>query len=340
MKSDEYWMAKAIAEAEKGVGLTSPNPPVGAVIVKNNRLLGKGWHKRAGKPHAEREAIADAAKKHGIESLRKATIYVTLEPCSTSGRTPACTDGICEVSFSTVVYGARDPNPEHAGRADKILKEKGINVVRLPDQVSCDNLIRPFAKVQRTGLPWVILKSAMSLDGRITRPPSEGQWLTSTESRQIVQRLRFESDAILTGGNTLRIDNPALTIRNSTFPKKPQPWRMIVTRGQKDGLPQNRQLFTDHDSEKTIVQEGGDIRAALKSLVRKGCNTVLVEAGGTLMSAFLDQNLADEVAIFYAPIVTGGVDKAFNAISENISLTNQSYQRIGGDVLLRAQIKK
>ena len=183
MVSDEQWMELAIAEARKGVGTTSPNPPVGAVIVKNDTLLGCGWHRKAGEPHAEREAIANVTNEHGSSALREATIYVTLEPCSTRGRTPACTDGIIEAGISRVVYGSTDPNPAHVGRADSILSSAGIDVSRLKDTSACDKLIRPFTKVQRTGLPWVILKSAMSLDGRVTRPPGESQWLTSTESR-------------------------------------------------------------------------------------------------------------------------------------------------------------
>ncbi len=343
-KTDEKWMRLALAEGERGVGLTSPNPSVGAVIVKEGNVLGKGWHTRAGKPHAEREAIADALETHSAKDLEGATIYVTLEPCSTFGRTPPCTQGILDMGISRVVYGAEDPNPDHAGAARTILELAGVSVSTGVLQEECEFLIRGFAKKQRTGLPWVILKSAISLDGRITRPPGESQWLTSPESREMVQRLRFEADAVLTGGNTLRIDDPALTIRSSQFldflesGQKMQPWRMVITRGEASDLPQNSQVFTDKWSDRTLVVGGGDLRGALLELAERGCNTVLVEAGGTLMSAFLEAGLADEVAIFYAPLITGGPDAGFKHLSQDISLKNPQFTQIGDDVLLRALI--
>ena len=340
MVSDKQWMELAIAEARKGIGLTAPNPAVGAVIVKDNKLLGSGWHRKAGKPHAEREAIADVIKKHGTKALIESTIYVTLEPCSTRGKTPACTDRILDAGISRVVYGITDPNPDHAGKADNILADAGVEIAKISGStaIDCSKLIRGFAKVQQTGLPWVILKSAMSLDGRITRPPGEGQWLTSPESRKVVQRLRFESDAVLTGGQTLRMDNPALTIRDTSLPEKPQPWRMIVTRGQKSELPKDAQVFTDAHAERTLVQENGDLEKSLRQLVAQGCQTVLVEAGGNLMGAFLDAGLADEMAIFIAPMITGGPDQAFASISKNMKLSQPDYERIGDDIFLRTCI--
>lgn len=341
--TDTHWMQIAIQEARKGIGLTSPNPPVGAAIVKDNQLLGNGWHQRAGQPHAEREAIAAATNQHGKDALRGATIYVTLEPCSTTGRTPACTDGIIEAGITRVVYGATDPNPAHAGRADQVLTEKQITVSRLTDKsaaAACDALIRPFRKVQSTGLPWVILKSAMSLDGRITRPPGEGQWLTSTESRTVVQKIRHSADAIITGGQTLRIDDPALTIRDLGLPEKPQPWRMIITRGERATLPASAQVFTDSHADRTLVTEHGDIHSALTQLVERGSNTVLVEAGGTLMTEFLRLGLADELALFYAPLLTGGPHRAIAPLPQDIPLTDPHYQRIGNDILLTALIQK
>jgi len=338
MASDEHWMSLAVIEAEKGIGLTSPNPPVGAIIVKNDSILGKGWHQMAGKPHAEREAIAMATEKHGKQGIQGATIYVTLEPCSTTGRTPACTDGIIEAGITRVCYGSKDPNPAHAGKADEILKEKGIGVSRISDTQACDLLIRPFSKVQKTGLPWVILKSGMSLDGNITRPKGEGKWLTSQESRSYVQRLRHQTDAILTGGQTLRADDPALTIRDTSLPEKPQPWRMLVTQQGASNLPTNAQVFTDAYADRTLIQENGDLIASLNRLVNKGCNTVLVEAGGTLMASFLRAGLADEIAFFYAPLITGTPIPAIGFLPHDIELTNQTYQRIGNDILLSALV--
>lgn len=337
-KSDHQWMQIAIAEARRGIGLTSPNPPVGAVIVNGENLLGKGWHHKAGLPHAEREAIADALTRHSDEELHGSTIYVTLEPCSSHGRTPPCTQGILDAGISRVVYGTEDPNPDHVGRGKNLLVEKGIKVTTCVCETECQTLIRAFSKIQRTGLPWVILKSAISLDGKITRPPGESQWLTSPESREIVQQLRFQSDAIITGGNTLRIDNPALTVRSNQNPHKDQPWRMVITQGSKTNLPAKLQLFTDEFSGRTLVQEGGNLLAGLKSLADKGCNSVLVEAGGKLMGAFLDAGLADEVAIFYAPILTGGPQAGFAGLPNKINLSEQRFTQIGNDILLTALI--
>ena len=331
-------MHLAITEAKKSIGLTSPNPPVGAVLVKEGKLLGKGWHTRAGQPHAEREAIADALKTYPATFLSGATIYVTLEPCCSHGRTPPCTDAIIQAGITRVVYGARDPNPKHAGRADDLLMRSGIQVESGICDKECGAIIRAFSKVQQTGLPWVILKSAMSLDGRTTRPPGESQWLSSEQSRQWVQNLRHQCDAILTGGNTLRADNPALTIRTAEGPTKEQPWRMVVTRGSERDLPTGAQVFTDEHAARTLVQENGDIKGALLKLKEKGCNTVLVEAGGRLMGALLSEGLADEVAIFYTPLLTGGPDAGFSGLPSRFELHEQKFTRIGDDILLRALI--
>ena len=207
-------------------------------------------------------------------------------------------------------------------------------------QSECDKLIRPFTKVQQTGLPWVTLKSAISLDGKTTRRPAEGQWLSSPESREYVQKMRYQSDAIITGGNTVRMDNPSLTLRSTNRPNKQQPWRMVITRGKKEALPQDYQLFGDEHANRTLIQEHGDILSALKTLANKGCNSVLVEAGGTLMAAFLQQELADELVIFYAPMLTGGADAGFGELTPEVVLEEQQFTRIGSDIMMRATIKK
>lgn len=328
----------AVAEASHGIGLTSPNPAVGAVIVKDGVVLGKGWHRKAGLPHAEREAIADVLLRYSKEEMEGATIYVTLEPCSTHGRTPPCTQGILDVGISRVVYGAEDPNPGHVGAAKKILESAGVEVRTGVCEDACRDLIRGFAKVQKVGLPWVLIKSAISLDGKITRPPGEGQWLTSEESRQQVQRIRYECDAIITGGNTLRKDNPALTLRGGCVTSKEQPWRMVMTRGSADELPRDVQLFTDEYAERTLVQGDGDLRKGLERLVEKGCHTVMVEAGGRLLSAFLDAGLVDEVVVFYAPMFTGGPDWGIAGLSREVVLSDQEFSQIGDDVMMRAKV--
>lgn len=337
---DIHWMKLALKQASNGVGTTSPNPPVGAVIVKGGKLIGKGWHQRTGGPHAEREAIADVLKQHQPEALNGATIYVTLEPCSSHGLTPPCTDGIIAAGITRLVYGSQDPNPKHVGVAKTIMRSAGLEVHSGVYRAACDKLIRPFTKVQQTGLPWVVLKSAISLDGKTTRRPAEGQWLSSPESREYVQKMRYQSDAIITGGNTVRMDNPSLTLRSTNRPNKQQPWRMVITRGKKEALPQDYQLFGDEHANRTLIQEHGDILSALKTLANKGCNSVLVEAGGTLMAAILQLELADELVIFYAPMLTGGADAGFGQLTPEVVLEEQQFTRIGSDIMMRATIKK
>lgn len=340
VKDDIDWMLLAIEQATKGIGGCSPNPPVGAIIVNQGKLIGGGWHSKAGKPHAEREAISNAIQKHGSDSLKGATIYITLEPCSTHGRTPPCTSGIIEAGISRVVYGSTDPNPKHVGAAQKVLETARISVEAGICERECNQLIKAFTKVQRTGLPWVILKTAISLDGCITRPPGESQWLSSSDSREVVQQLRFEADAIITGGNTARKDNPSLTIRSKTLLTQKQPWRMVVTRGKKENLPSDLNLFTDSYKNRTLVQENGDLHSALKRLVKRGCNIVMVEAGGTLMASFLEQQLADELVVFYAPVLTGGPDNGFGRLTPMVELDEQVFTQIGSDIMLRAVVQK
>lgn len=346
MRNDERWMREAIEEAQKGVGHTAPNPAVGAVIVKGDKLVGRGWHRKAGGPHAEREAIADVRARFSTEEsadwLIGATIYVTLEPCSTQGRTPPCTQGILDAGISRVVYGAEDPNPAHAGAAKQLLVSAGLDVRSGVCVEECEDLIRGFSKVQRTGLPWVLVKSGMSLDGKITRPAGEGQWLTGEASRKVVQRLRFESDAVITGGNTLRADDPALTVRDEGLlggvDGYKQPWRMVVTRGKRGSLPAAAQLFTDEFAQRTEVQEDGDLEAGLRRLVDLGCHTVMVEAGGRLLAAFFEAGLVDELVFFYAPLLAGGPDWGVGPLSQDVELRHPEFSQVGDDVMLRARL--
>lgn len=340
----EYWMNQALELAGRGIGLTSPNPAVGAVIVKDGRLLGSGWHRRAGLPHAEREAIADALTRQPAEALHGATLYVTLEPCSTRGRTPACTDGIIEYGFSRVVYGAVDPNPSHIGAADSLLRAAGIEVVAGICKEACEVVLRSFKKRIITGLPWVIAKTAMSLDGRITRPKHEGQWLSSPESREIVHQLRGQMDAIIIGGRTARIDNPRLTLRSPQTPAdKQQPWRVVITHSGRTSMPSDLHLFTDEHRERTLVYEDGSLEAVLRDLACRGCNLVLLECGGHLMRSFVEAELIDEFCLFYAPMITGGNDLGFGSgehYLRSTMLQDLSVREIGSDVMLRGLVSR
>lgn len=334
-------MALALAEARKGVGKTSPNPPVGALIVKGGELLGTGWHRRAGLPHAEVEAIAAAESAHGKGCTEGATAYVTLEPCSTVGRTPACTGALAAAGISRVVYACADPNPAHAGAADAILGKAGIEVTAGILRDECFEILRPFAKVQRTGLPWVIWKCAMSLDGKITRPEGESRWLSGAESRADVQVLRSQVDAILTSGETVRRDLPALTIRvPELLEGRTQPWRIVVT--DKPGtMPQDAPLFSDEWKSRTLIRPGGDLAAMLRDLVKThGVNSVMLEAGGKFSAAMIAAGLVDEAVIYFAPILCGGTLPALagEGFPASVALEEVSHEAFGGDLRVRGLI--
>lgn len=331
---DEKYMRLALCEALRGFGCTSPNPVVGAVIVKSGRVIAKGWHKRAGLPHAEVEALR--ALKNPA-AAKGATIYITLEPCCTHGRTPPCTDALIAAGFARVVFGATDPNPAHAGRAVPILKKAGIRVTRgiLADE--CEALNVAFNKWVTTGLPFVIAKAGMSLDGRLTRPPGEGQWLTSARSRADAMRLRASVDAILIGAGTLRADNPRLTLRGVAGR---QPLRVVVTRGGR--LPKDSHLFTDAHSARTVVFRRKSLRTVLRDLARRGCTSVLIEGGGELLGSAFDARLVDRVQFYIAPLLCGGPHviggRGAASNEESLQLKNVTYRRCGSDVVLAGDV--
>ncbi|MEG0025306.1 MAG: bifunctional diaminohydroxyphosphoribosylaminopyrimidine deaminase/5-amino-6-(5-phosphoribosylamino)uracil reductase RibD [Akkermansia sp.] len=309
-EQDQYWMQQALKEARRGIGLTAPNPPVGAVLSVGDQMIGIGFHHAAGRPHAEREAFADALAKGNESLLSKATLYVTLEPCSSFGKTPPCSDAIREYQVARVVYGSTDPDARHAGRALGLLNESGIPTESGLMEDECDDLIKAFRKTIQTGLPWVIVKTASSLDGRIARQQDKSQWITSHNSRHFVHTLRAEADGILTGGQTIRTDNPALTIREANrpiSPEKKQPWRVILTHHH-DSIPLSCICLTDQWKEKTLVIENeGECRDVLHRLYSEyGISTLLVEAGGNLVSSLLKEKLVDEWIGFYAPMILGG----------------------------------
>jgi diaminohydroxyphosphoribosylaminopyrimidine deaminase/5-amino-6-(5-phosphoribosylamino)uracil reductase len=328
MTEDIRWMQLALTEARNGMGRTAPNPPVGAVIVKDGILLGKGWHRAAGMPHAEREALSDVGQK----DLRGATLYITLEPCSTQGRTPPCTQGIIDAGIGRVVYACVDRNPDHAGRADFLLHAAGIEVVSGICQEEAEKLLRPFFKVRETGLPWVIWKSAMSLDGRITRPPGEGQWLTGELARADVQKIRATVDAILTSGETVRRDKPALTIREpELLAGRQQPWRVVVT-----DRPES--IVFQEPMDRTLIRPRGDLSEILRNLVsEQGVLTVMVEAGGVFSAALFEAGLIDEVVVYYAPLLCGGPSPGLGGggLHESLHLEEIDFKQFGDDVRVR-----
>lgn len=332
----ERWMRAALAEAHKGVGRTSPNPAVGAVIVRGQRIVARGWHRAAGQPHAEIEALRALPRP---ELARGATIVVTLEPCSSHGRTPPCTDAIIAAGFARVIYGATDPNPKHVGRAARLLRAAGLEVVEGVLAEECTALNPAFNHWVTTGRPWVIAKWAMSLDGRLNRPPGEPQWLTSPAARRHAMRLRAQVDAILIGAGTLRADDPQLTVRGIRDAR--QPWRVVLTR--RGELPADAKLFTDEHRERTLVLRGRTLRGALTELGRRGITSVLIEGGGEILGQAFDQKLVQEVCCFLAPLLAGGSvpavgGRGIGELSERIRLRAPNFERIGPDLCLRGLV--
>lgn len=330
------WMRAALAEARKGVGRTSPNPAVGAVIVRGSRIVARGWHHAVGLPHAEIEAIRALPKP---SLARGATIVVTLEPCSSHGRTPPCTEAILAAGFARVIYGATDPNPQHAGRAAKLLRAAGVEVVEGVLAEECAALNPSFNHWIATGMPWVIAKWAMSLDGRLTRPPGEPQWLTSPTARRHAMRLRASVDAILVGAGTVRADDPALTVRGVRGAR--QPWRVVLTRS--GALPPSAQLLTDEHRERTIVLRNKSLRTALRELGRRGISRVLIEGGGEVLGQAFDQKLVQEVCCYLAPLLAGGSVPAVGGrgVADNLErlhLRDAQFERVGPDVCLRGLV--
>lgn len=306
----QYWMQHALQLARLGLGLTSPNPPVGAVIVLNGQVLGEGFHEVAGEAHAERRAIADAYARGNGHLLPGATIYVTLEPCSSVGRTGACTDAIIQEHLGCVVYGSTDPDLRHQGRADALLRAQGIEVYPGLCRDACDRFLRSWFHAIQTGRPWVTAKVATTLDGRMTR--RQNFWLSGVETLRHAHQLRLESDAILIGGNTLRTDNPALTIRNplqTPSSRKQQPWRVVLTNNMLS-LPPMATLFTDEYKERTLLWENvKDFRVLLNELyTRYGVVNLMLECGGRLLRRFLEEGLVNEWMQSISPMVGAGPD--------------------------------
>ena len=310
---DTHYLWLALELAERGEGHTRPNPPVGAVIVKNGKIIGEGWHKRAGKDHAEVAAIKNALRKSG-EAVKGATIYVTLEPCSRPGRVGACTDAIVAAGIARVVYAVPDPNPTNRGRAKRVLAKAGVTceVVRRGVcearewdacgglrslQEAARRLIAPFAKHVTTGLPYVTVKLAMSLDGKICDNWGEAKWISSATSRKVVGWERAAVDAIMVGAETVRRDNPSLLSHNK---RNDDLFRVIVSRSGR--LPKKAQVFTDGKNPTLVFK---DAKTALRELGKRGVMHVLCEGGLKLATSLADEGLVDRWISVTAPIVIG-----------------------------------
>jgi len=322
-------MREALREAKKSLGQTSPNPAVGAVLVQRDKVVARGHHRRAGLPHAEVECLRGF--KRAVP--KDAVLYVTLEPCSSIGRTGACTDAIVRAGIKTIVIGATDPNPRHRGRGIEILQNAGVEVRSGVLAEKCARLNEAFNKWIATGIPFVIAKCGMSLDGRLTQPSREGRWITSAAARKDAQKLRSEVDAILVGAETIRTDNPQLTVRGVRTTR--QPVRVVITRSGK--LPNRARIFTDRAAKQTLVYRDEPLAAVLADLGKKNVVSLLIEGGGEVLGHALDQRLIDKVQVYIAPIFTGGGIPAFGATgtgatSESARLDRIRFDKIGPDL--------
>lgn len=326
---DKKFMRRALRLGEKGLGYTNPNPAVGAVVARQGVILGEGYHQKAGTPHAEVHALRAAG-----DAAKGADIYVTLEPCNHTGRTPPCTHAILQAGIKRVVIGALDPNPKVAGGGAGFLRDKGLEVETGCLRDECCLLIAPFVKHSLTGIPWIRSKVACSLDGRIATRTGHSKWITNRQARRSGHRLREISDAIMVGRGTIVADNPQLTCRKGKKPGK-DPIRVVLDSGLsidpsfricrlKSSAPTvivgvegkskqaHRQALEATGSEVWLVPPNDmgrvDIRSVLKMLGEHGIQSVLVEGGATVHGAFWDQGDVDEAFFYYAPVIIGGLD--------------------------------
>ena len=364
MKKDKhvYFMRAAMKLALKARGMTSPNPLVGALVVKNGRIISAGFHRKAGFAHAEIVAL----DKAGCEA-KGAVLYVTLEPCAHFGKTPPCVDRIITSGIKEVVVGMIDPNPLNNGKGLNILRSRGIKVTSGILEEELKKINEPFIKFITRGLPYITVKTAQSLDGKIACAGGDSKWITSDRSRALAHRLRAGYDAVMVGVNTVLRDNPKL---DAWFSKK-QPAKVIidsrlsvhpeanvfcsdgqaiiVTLSSAPGQETaNRAALSAKAMILQVKEKSGQInlKDALKKLARMGIINILVEGGGTLNGSLFDEGLVDKVMFFISPKIIGGKDatspvmgKGIARMDKAIKLKGISLKRIGEDFLIEGYIK-
>src|SRR5438093_8235208 len=327
-------MRAALKEAEKAQGHTSPNPAVGAVLVIDNRIVARGHHRGAGHDHAEIECLRNFTD--GVPA--RATLYVTLEPCSTVGRTAPCTTAIIKAGVKNIVVGTTDVNPRHFGRGMTQLRNAGVKVRDGILAEECAGLNEGFNKWIVTRRPFVIAKCGMSLDGRLTRHPGEPRWITGASARHHAHQLRARVDAIVVGAETVRMDNPRLTVRSGVRHAR-QPWRVVLTCS--GDLPPWARLFSDRLAVRTLIYRRKSLASVLKDLGKRNVTSVLIEGGGKTLGQALDARLIDKVQIYLGPVLTGGPVIAFSGRGAEVAATAicldcTSYRRIGESVCVTA----
>lgn len=368
LQTDQVHLARAIELAERGRGHTSPNPVVGAVVVKDGQVLGEGWHERLGGLHAEREALAAC----GNADTRNATIYVSLEPCCHEGRTPPCTDAILEAGIARVVVASDDPTGKASGRGLGILRDEGVEVTVADGEFAARarRINQPFRKHARTGRPWVMFKAAMSLDGKVATRSGDSKWISGEDSRTLVHRWRGHCDAVVVGIGTALADDPMLTARYEGAPRQPRrvvfdaegrlplssalvktsrdfPLTVVVSRA----APRTATDALEAAGAEIIVATGGNeparVKSALDQLGGADITSILLEGGPRLAGAFLDAGEIDEMRLFMAPLVVGSAaarDPLEGTGAEQIAQAMRALSlectQVAGDVLLIARLQE
>jgi diaminohydroxyphosphoribosylaminopyrimidine deaminase/5-amino-6-(5-phosphoribosylamino)uracil reductase len=361
-------MRLALALARKGEGYTSPNPMVGAVLVKNGEVVGRGYHRMAGGPHAEVNALADAGSR-----AQDATLYVTLEPCNHSGRTPPCTQSILAAGIRRVVVAMRDPNPGVAGGGLSFLKSQGLDVSIGLCETEAQQLNEHFSKYVQTGRPFVIIKCAATLDGRIATRSGDSKWVTGADARQQVHRLRHAVDAIMVGIDTIRKDDPSLTTRLKGGGGK-DPLRIILDtylsispaarvlhlesevdtvlvagNTDDDGVlaPKRQKLEAQGARVVGAPSRNGliDLDALMTQLGQMGVASLLIEGGGRVLASALAAGIVDKIIFFYAPKILGGDDgvpicrgQGPALMKDCTAVKRLSIERLGEDIMIEGYL--
>ena len=361
--TDQNYMLQAIQLAKQGEGWTNPNPMVGAVIGKNGRIIGKGYHKKCGELHAERNAIASLT-----ESAEGATIYVTLEPCCHYGKTPPCTEAIIEQKIKRVVIGSRDPNPKVSGKGIKMLQEAGIEVIEDFMREECDRLNPVFFHYITTKTPYVVMKYAMTLDGKIATKTGASKWITGEAARAEVQHMRHRYMGIMAGIGTVLADDPMLNVRvegwkspirilcdsglriplDGQIVKSAGKYRTIVAYADSENTEAKRKRLHEMGVETICCPDENnqvDLKKLMKYLGEEGIDSILLEGGGTLNDSALRAGIVQEVQAFIAPKLFGGMNSktpvegiGVRFPSEAVKLKCTDICQIGEDIRITCQV--
>ena len=362
---DRHFMNMALDLAAKGQGFTSPNPMVGAVVVKDDQVVGRGYHKIAGGPHAEVNALEAAG-----EFAKGATLYVTLEPCNHTGRTPPCTRKILELGVARVVAAMKDPNPKVAGNGAEFLKQNGVQVTTGVCEAQAQQLNEAFVKYVRTGRPFVMAKCAATLDGRIATRTGDSRWVTGESARRYVHQLRHRTDAIMVGINTIRNDDPSLTTRLPGL-QGSDPARVILDTHLTispdarvlqqasaaptilvAGLPvagNKKRAFEKAGArvlEVALKNDLIDMNVLMEQLGAMELTSLLIEGGSRVLASAFNRAVVDKVFFFYAPKILGGDDgvpicsgPGAELMGECIGIRDIAVHRLGDDVLIEGYVK-